>query len=157
MIVLTDLFNLDFPLNADMIMQMILKLCAMELKYFKLESFFENFNFRETEPFRTQTYANGEEYSKFADAGYESSNFFLLLGPLLLVIPTFLIFSVCKKLLQFILGICSKTKIIKVLAKYVSAPTDFQLFFSRFLLEACLEIGLSAVITVIMRDEKNFN
>ena len=53
---------------------MILKLCSLD--FFQTETIYEVFGFRETEPFNTKIDDEGVEDSKYATAGYDSSNFF---------------------------------------------------------------------------------
>ena len=103
-IVLTDLFSVDVPVNADIIMRMILKLCSFD--FVKTEEIYKVFKFRETEAFQTKVSSSGEEYSKFADAGYDSANFFLLLGPILLFIPLFLLYAILMRIIRFLLKKC---------------------------------------------------
>ena len=71
-------------------------MCAMDLIDLK-PVFKAVFNFRDTPIFVTQNYKDQEE-SRFDDAGYDSSNFFLLLGPILFIVPAYLIFLLVKKL-----------------------------------------------------------
>ena len=75
---------------------MILKMCALEAV--KLDFFFDLFDFRETTAFQTKE-ESGEEVSSYADAGYDSANFFLLLGPMVPMIIIFVIYIPLKWLL----------------------------------------------------------
>lgn len=61
-------------------------MCSLEAV--KFDFFFDLFKFRETNPFMS-VIKNGEEVSDYANAGYDSANFFLLLGP---IVPLILIF-----------------------------------------------------------------
>ena len=73
-IVLTVLFVLDIPINAEMIMIMILEMCSLE--FIPTETVFEYMHsFRETNPFASKIDENGENTSKYAAAGYESANY----------------------------------------------------------------------------------
>ena len=107
-IMLTTLFDLQIPINAKMVMTMLMQLCAMD--FLHTETIFNTlFKFRETPAFRTIEYANGEEKSSFADAGYESANFVLLTGPMILLIVAYLVYLLLKKLLRLISKcICKK-------------------------------------------------
>ena len=78
---------------------MILKMVNLSL--LDTDQYFEPFDFRETPAFKTEQYENGDEYSVFDDAGYSSSNFFLLLGPMLLIIPVFLAYAIIMELIQW--------------------------------------------------------
>lgn len=97
MIVMTSLFQLVIPPNADMVMLMILKMCSLDFVntgwlLAKL------FNFRETESMNTKFDSNGEPQSKFADAGYDSANFLELLGPVFFVVVFFAAYVLLRKL-----------------------------------------------------------
>lgn len=96
MIVMTSLFQLEIPPNADMVMLMILKMCSLEFVNtgWVLEKIF---NFRETESMNTKYDSNGEPYSKFADAGYDSANFLELLGPVFFVVIFFIAYVLLRK------------------------------------------------------------
>ena len=95
-IVLTYLFNLDIPMNASMLMVMLLKLCSME--FFSTDELFDKmFDFRETEPYNTIVHANGDKESKYDDAGYETTIFFLLLGPIFFLVLIFLAYVLFKR------------------------------------------------------------
>ena len=79
-------------------MKMILKLCAME--FFDTDSIFDKmFHFRETPAFQTKMFENGEEKSGYADAGYESANFFLNIGPIFFLVIFYAVYVLLKKLL----------------------------------------------------------
>ena len=69
-------------------MTAILQLAALD--FIEIDQVLTFLKFRETDPFFLQTYENGEQYSKFADAGYETSVFFLNLGGMILVIVMFI-------------------------------------------------------------------
>ena len=87
-IVYTVLFNINVPENANTLMMAILQLAALD--FIEIDQVLTFLKFRETDPFFLQTYENGEQYSKFADAGYETSVFFLNLGAIILVILIFI-------------------------------------------------------------------
>lgn len=86
--VLTVLFALDIPINAEVIMIMILEMCSLE--FIPTSDFLEMINsFRETQPFASKIDSTGDEVSKFAQAGYETSNFWQLLGAIFFVVLGF--------------------------------------------------------------------
>jgi len=100
-IVLTDLFGLqNVPPNASMVMQAILKMCSLEFidTSIILETLFA---FRETSAFSTKYSEEGNESSKFADAGYGSAIFFELLGPIIFIIVLFSLYVLLRKLVQY--------------------------------------------------------
>jgi len=97
--VLTVLFKLDPPLNAEMVMIMILQMCSLEfiptqdlLNWMK--------EFRETDSFAIQVDSSGEEISKFADSGMDSSNYWQLLGAVFFIMLAFSIMVILKALLK---------------------------------------------------------
>ena len=115
------------------------------MDFFGTEAMFQSiFNFRETEAFMTQTYINGEKKSSYADAGYESTNFVLNLSPLLMIVLAYLVYLIVKKLLQISTKCCSAN----CLTRFLRQDNLYSIVIVRFLLESCLEICLSAMITV---------
>lgn len=102
---LTVLFPIDFPENAEMIMIMFLKLCALD--FFDTEGYLQSmFGFRETEAYETFVDAEGEKMSKFAEAGYENSNYYALLGPIFFMLILFLIILLIRKILYCLVYKC---------------------------------------------------
>ena len=102
-IVLTDLFGFqEIPQNAEMLMQAILRMCSLEFvdTSFLLEGLF---NFRETKAFWTKVTSSGFEFSRFADAGYETAIFFELLGPILIIVIVFVILQLVKLITKYIM------------------------------------------------------
>lgn len=115
------------------------------MDFFGTEAMFQSiFNFSETEAFMTQTYINGEKKSSYADAGYESTNFVLNLSPLLMIVLAYLVYLIVKKLLQVSTRCCSAN----CLTRFLRKDNLYSIVIVRFLLESCLEICLSAMITV---------
>lgn len=93
------MFRLDYPLNAEMVMIMILQMCSLEfiptadlLNWIK--------EFRETDSFAIQVDSSGEEVSRFAESGYDSSNYWQLLGALFFMMLAFAILVLVKMLLK---------------------------------------------------------
>ena len=122
---------------------MILKM--LQIQAISVEGFYDLFNFRETKSFNTKINAEGEEVSKYEQAGIESSNFFLMMGPVLLMIPAFVIFYILKALCTRILAKCGDNFI----TRRVRGELIVMVIILRFLLEGCTEIGLSAMICVL--------
>ena len=89
-VMLTTLFVIHLPKNTQMIMVRIFKLVSFDFMHTE-PMLYRIFNFRETDSFMTTEFSNGEKTSKFADAGYDSSNFWLMLGPVFLMIIIFAI------------------------------------------------------------------
>lgn len=103
--------------------------------------------------FNTITNSQGEEYSKYVDAGYDSSNFFLLLGPLFFIGILYVFYLAVKRLLKLALRKCADN----FLTRRVRKSDQVMIFLTRFLLEGCIEIGLSAMITVLLMESENFD
>ena len=153
-IVFTALFNINVPENAMTLMTAILQLAALD--FIEIDQVLTFLEFRETEPFFQQSYDNGEQYSKFEDAGYESSVFFLNLGAIILVILIFIAYVIVKKIFQLLFSICKGcTK--NCIGRALTSKIDYSVVILRFLLESCLELGLSALITTLMYDSSNYD
>ena len=89
---LSALFVITLPKNAEMIMMMILRLVAFDFVHTE-EIFDELFHFRETAWFMTIIFANGEKKSRFAEAGYDSSVYWVMLGPIFFIVLFFAFFA----------------------------------------------------------------
>ena len=109
MIVLTVLFQLDIPPNAEMVMEMILKMCSLEFVPTE-EMLTAMFGFRETQPFDLKVDSEGNEYSKFADVGFDNSNFFLLLGAVFFVAVLYACLVALRKLTVLALRRCGDNR-----------------------------------------------
>lgn len=109
-------------------------------------------SFRETDPISGKVSSTGEVISKFADAGYDSSNFIELLGPILYMVILFLVVVFFKLLLRRMCKNCGDN----FCTRRVRAPINFWIITTRFLLEGCLEIGLSVMISILMAEEETF-
>ena len=154
MLVLTALFNVDIPENAYMVMEMILKMCSLD--FLQTDYIFEYlFDFQETEAFNKVANEEGEMTSKYPEAGYESSNFFLLLGPLFFIIILFIVLIVFKKIAKVTVRKCCPAANNR-LTRYLYKRTELFVIVTRFMLEGCIEIGLSAMICVLMMSSDNF-
>ena len=148
---LTSLFNLEFPDNAKKIMTMIMKMCSADVT--DTESLFKAvFGFRDTATFQSSKNVDGDEQSIYATAGYDSSIFFMLLGPLLPMIILYAIVMILKKIMQLVTLKCSENFLTRRLRK----KSQFMKVITRFMLESCIEVGLSAIICIFMIDEKTF-
>ena len=134
-----------------MVLSNVLKLCALDM--FNTEKYIGKwFDFRETPPFDVETAADGEEKSKWPEAGYETSNFIELLGPIFFVIIFFVAIYLVRLILRALFSCCGDNKLTRKIRKKVNV----RIFTLRFLLESCIEIGLCSMITVLMIDEDNF-
>ena len=109
-IVLSALFNVQIPINADMVMVAILQLVSADVV--DVDPWIEYLHeFRETEPFFLRYDSEGRAYSKFEDAGYDSANFIQLLGPVYFFFLFYIGIGVLKFLLSIVFRCCKHRKI----------------------------------------------
>ena len=150
-VVLTVLFQLDIPINAELIMIMILEMCSLE--FIPTETVFGYMHsFRETQPFASKIDENGEDVSKFAAAGYENANYWQLLGPLFFIIVFFILLTVIKIICRRSVQSCNENYCTRRLRR----PNKYGVIILRFLLEGCLEMGLSAMISIVMIEKESY-
>ena len=90
--------------------------------------------------------------SAYFNAGYDSSVFFMLLGPLFFLLVLYGLYLLFKKLLQVATTRCGEN----CFTRRLKTDNRFVLVSMRFLLESCLEIGLSAMICILLIDDKTF-
>lgn len=152
-IVLSVLFNIDIAPNADMIMVAILQ--TVSLEFISTEDFIDEMfgGFRETKPFMIRVDENGYEHSKFVDAGYDTSNFVMLLGPIFIIVVAYLSWITIRLLLRLAFSRCDENFITQRLRRSL----DLRVVVMRFILEGCVEIGLSAIIAVKMIEKEIFD
>lgn len=151
-IVLSYLFKLDIPDNAGQLMQMILKLCSMQ--FVQTDDILnDTFGFRETEAFSKIKFESGEEISRYEDAGYESTIFLLLLGPICFIAVFFFVAIVFKFILFKATLKCGDN----CLTRIIRVDSPYLVIMTRFMLESCIEIGLSAMITLLSIDKETFS
>ena len=65
----------------------------------------------------------------------------------------FLAWIIIKKLFKILTSACGENALTRRLRRKV----HYFMIIARFQLESCLDIGLSAMIVVLMRDEENFS
>ena len=107
------------------------------------------FDFRETEPYSNKV--NGSY--KYEVGGYDSSNFFLLLGPAFFFMIMFPVYVIVKIILR---KIGKKLPCKNCLTKSMKKKVKYTIIITRFFLEGCLEMGVSAIITIRMMSNENF-
>jgi hypothetical protein len=138
-IVLTVLFNLKTPVNAQNIEVMILQMVSFDVirtsalltKVFKFEN-------EKTPPLNFI----------FEQAGYDTSNFILGMGPLFIAEVGYVLVFICLPIMNYI---CSKEK--NKFAIWLRTIVPFQMLF-RFYLEGTLELALNTLITFRKMDGK---
>ena len=143
MIVFTVLFSVDFPLNAYKIMIAIMKLTNLDI--IDTENFLNSvFTFKVEAP---------SINAIFSEAGYESSNFIIELGPIFIIIFGSLCLYLCQLLLLLATRNCRENCLTRRLRKRISVSV----IVVRFLIESCIEIGLVALIGIVMVEKQRFD
>ena len=144
-IIFTYLYKLQSPENVRMVMIKIWEILTFDI----LDSEYlvdYLFSFRETRVFIKKYDADGMSESVFEDAGFDSSNFIMLTGPVIILLLSFLLLVALKSLLKLVTKKCNENCLTKRLRRNVS----FKAISLRFMMEACLDIGLSTVISILM-------
>ena len=107
-----------------------------------------NLDIIEVEPLLTAIFGEFRETAAFNDhfseMGYESSTFFLSLGLIMLTIMVFAVWVVIRKLLQRIVRKCSDNR----LTMRLKSPTSFMQTVLIFIIEASIELSLSALVCI---------
>ena len=136
MIVLTVLFAINMPSNCYRIMIAIMKLTNLDIV--------------ETEDILNQIFTFHVETKPisavFKEAGYESSNFIIELGPLFLIICISSIIYLLRMILLKLVEKCGDNCLTRKLQNRI----QLSVIIVRFLLESCIELGLVALIATVM-------
>ena len=104
------------------------------------------FDFKETTAFETKFYSDtGEAKSKFGQAGYDNTNFIQLLGPIFFIILAFIVFNILRCVMKVVTRGCGENCCTKRLRR----NSTVHVVVMRFILEGCVEVGLSAMIAVL--------
>lgn len=142
MTVLTVLFSVEMPVNCYRIMIEIMKLTNLDV--INTQEYIDKiFTFKvETEPLD----------AKFSDAGYESSNFIIELGPLFFIIMTSITFFLARLLMLYLIRPCGTNCMTKRLRQRLSIGV----VVIRFMIEGCIELGLCALIAIKMATKDQF-
>ena len=93
-------------------MAAVMKLCAAGF-YDTDGLFITMFDFRETDVFQSRLNYDGVEESSYAYAGYDNSNYFMLLGPLFFIALVYFALILLKKLSQLATLKCSENFVTK--------------------------------------------
>ena len=144
-VIMTSLFRLKQPANSSGIMQTIWRLVSLDI--IETGPIFDSmFRFRETEAYLTEYDEYGLPVSSFAEAGYESSNFIQLIGMIFFIAVAFVIFVIMRALVRLVTRPCKEN----CLTRPIRRTINLNVIIMRFTLEGCIEIGLSATISIIM-------
>jgi len=132
MIVLTVLFSVHMPSNCYRAMIAIMKLTNLDI--IDIEAFLNSIF--------TFSAESGPLNPVFEEAGYDSSNFIIELGPLFLIICGSVAFYITRYFLVRSLRNCGDNFITRRLRKRLMLIA----IIVRFLIEGCIELGLVAMI-----------
>ena len=142
MIVLTVLFSVSMPVNAQTILIEIMKLTNLDI----IET-----NWL-TDKLINLTYWPAFLLT-FEEVGYDTTNFIIELGPLLYIILASALYAIVKSLLTYLLR-NSQSK--NCLVQRIQKKLNYRGAIIRFFIEGCIELGLIAMICVIRLDYKNW-
>ena len=133
-IVLEVFFFCEIPENAKVIMIEILKSCNFEV--FDGGPFFKLLDFKESESFS----------EVFAESNYEGSVFIEGLGSLFFGIMIFPIYILVHTISR---RCCKGLKRFKFIKSFIR-PKSFLMIYIVFMLEGCIELGLTGTVSVMM-------
>ena len=129
MVVLIIIFDLPYPEN--MLTVYVRTLASANFDVYSTEYLFNQlFGFEQTESYSM----------KFAETNYDGSNYINLIGPLFLVM---IFYPACRILIFIMMKLCT------CMRKLLTLP-PFAVDAALFAMEGCLELGISAAISVIM-------
>ena len=137
---LTVLFNLKTPPNTRSILVKMLKLSNFDL-YQTEKIYTQMFGFNETEPFN----------QLFNSSGFDTSNFIIGIGP---IFASFFVFPVWRMVLLLMRRICRCSFIPSRIKKQ---PKPWVVTANVFIRVACLELALTALITLKMTPKENLH
>ena len=126
-IMLTELFNLDIPYNAEYFMLSILKLVTLEFVPTD-ETFDAIFRFRDKDAFNTFVSKDGQKLSRWEESGFESAFFIPLMGAFFFVVISSWLFACSKALCVRMLrsfGDNFFTRLIRKRADYTASVIRF--------------------------------
>ena len=133
--VLGMFFKLLFPANSAIIQTEILKSCAFD--FFHTEIYYQEiFNFKDSDSLT----------ELFEDAEISGSIFIIGIGPVFIFITLFPLYILSHKMANYL---CKGETTCKCCQNFLG-PKNFSIIAMAFLLEGCLELGLTASICVLM-------
>ena len=91
----------------------------------------------------------------FADLGYESSNFLLLIGALFILILVFIAYFIVRKLLQILINGLGKNSTNCCMRRLKKNP-EFRKIVFTFYLETSVEFTICAIICTSLMSLDNF-
>jgi len=134
---MTVLFSVKMPKNATSVLIMIMQLINLDLVDETVMQ--ETFGFTPTAPFN----------AIFWEAGFDTTTFWIEIGPILLIVFSFGVFVVLRELLRYIFKKYPMSNSVVDFIKKKIKKIKYKVIIVRFLLEGCIELGLSALICVL--------
>ena len=136
-IMLTGLFHTDMPTNAEQTIFAVIKLTNLDL--LQTDKFWETV-------FTLDNSLYPPLNARFEEAGFESSNFLVELGPAFFVFLLLHLAIAVKVLLRFcFLGksqqccrLCTNKKGENLCSKFLKSETNYKSLIMRFFLESCI-------------------
>lgn len=142
---LTVLFNMEIPINALEFMVMILKLLGLE--FVSTEDLMNGIlQLRDAEAFYTKESEEGILYSRWEDVGYDSIYFVILIGAIFFGVLFFLLCTCLRGCTIWLTRSCDDNFLTRQVRKHV----DYTVITVRFIFEGCIELGLAAMINMLM-------
>ena len=90
--------------------------------------------------------------SIFEEAGFDSTTFLIEIGPILFIVVGFVIFYLSRELIRYVFRKFDLSGRVVDFIKRKLSKIRYKVIIVRFLLESCLELGLSAMICVLTLD-----
>ena len=142
-VVITVLFNVNFPLNAVKIFIIINKLTSLDL--IEVDDYIKSFMriHQDTVPLNIV----------FEDCGYESSSFTVGLGMAFFFTLFAMLFFCVKTGLKHATRRCGDN----FCSRKIRQPINLAVVIVRFNIESCIMIALTALITISMTDMSRFS
>lgn len=134
MIMLTALFSIMLPPNAEQIMFALMKMSNLDLLSTE-KALTEVFHFSETEPFN----------EIFERSGIQGSNFIIESGTLIFIIAGF----ICILILKGMCLLVTRSMNTNLLTRRLRKKSNWNISVVRFLMEGCLGLGLVAMLSLL--------
>mmetsp|Transcript_33742 Transcript_33742/g.44510 ORF Transcript_33742/g.44510 Transcript_33742/m.44510 type:complete len:230 (+) Transcript_33742:313-1002(+) len=142
--VMAILFGVYLPENLQVILIAVTKACSFD--FYKTEDLYDYlFQFKETPSFS----------ETFEAADIEGSNFVISIGPMFLFIVYFFGWILLKAFVRRCCGPCCKC--CKCYQRIFNSESKSLPTFITFLLESCVDIGLSSCVSISLMDDERFS
>lgn len=142
-IVITYMFSILMPVNAELLLLSLMKLTNLDIISTEVAINWI-FDFPHTDPLN----------ERFNRAGYESSNFFIELGPFFFIISVFFLIILPLRFLMIKALTCLPDS--SYIKRKLTRNVQIKMTVLRFLLEGCIELGISYMLCVLQVKARNF-